>query len=193
MARHKEFDREDVLKKAMETFWCYGYKATSVQELVESMGINRGSLYDTFGGKSSLFQAALAQYEEIVVKKTIAHLEAPGAAKVAIVNYFYNLIDHAVADAQRKGCLVTNSAVELCSHDPDTATRIVANLHRVENALKKALVRAQEKGEISSKHDLTALASFLTCTLQGLQVISKVNPDPEVLRKIAEIVLSVLE
>ncbi|NER31337.1 MAG: TetR/AcrR family transcriptional regulator [Symploca sp. SIO1C4] len=193
MARHKEFDREDVLNKAMEVFWCYGYQATSVQELVESMGINRGSLYDTFGDKNSLFQAALAHYNETVVTKAIAHLEAPGAAKAAIVNHFYSLVNHAVADSQRKGCLLTNSAVELCSHDLDAATRISANLQRVENAFKKALVRAQEKEEISSQHDINALASFLTCTLQGLQVISKVNPDPEVLQKIAEVALSVLK
>jgi TetR/AcrR family transcriptional repressor of nem operon len=60
MARHKEFERQQALEKAMETFWRYGYEGTSIQNLVESMGINRGSLYDTFGDKRSLFLAAIA-------------------------------------------------------------------------------------------------------------------------------------
>jgi len=193
MARQKEFDQEEVLKRAMETFWHYGYEATSVQDLVDNMGINRGSLYDTFGGKRSLFQAALIHYDETIVKEVIAYLEAPEAAKQTIISLFYNLIESAVSDSQRRGCFLTNSAVELCSHDPDTAACINANLQRIENAFKKALVRAQEKGEISLKQDLTAVASFLICSIQGLRVISKVNPDPKVLRQITDVVLSVLE
>lgn len=193
MARHKEFDREEVLEKAMQTFWRYGYEATSVRDLVESMGINRGSLYDTFGDKRSLFQAAIAHYDETVLKQALARLEAPNAAKQAIVEYFHDLIDRAVADSHRRGCLLTNSAVELCPHDPDTATRIATNLKRIESAFYKALVRAKEQGELTAKHDLNALASYLACNLQGLRVICKVNPDPEVLRDIAKVALSVLE
>ena len=191
MARRKEFDKEEVLEKAMETFWRYGYEATSVQNLVENMGINRGSLYDTFGDKHSLFQAAIAHYEQTVVKKAISRLEASGASKQAIIDHFYDLIERAVTDSQRRGCLMTNSAVELSPHDPDTASRIAANLQRIESAFKKALVRAKEQGEISSKHDINALASFLTCNLQGLRVISKIKPDREFLRDIAGVTLSV--
>ena len=71
MARHKEFEREVVLEKAMATFWRYGYEGTSVQTLVENMGINRGSIYDTFGDKRSLFLAAIQHYNEAVVKKLL--------------------------------------------------------------------------------------------------------------------------
>ena len=55
MARHKEFEREEALQKAMEVFWSRGYGAASIQDLVEHMGINRQSLYDTFGDKHALY------------------------------------------------------------------------------------------------------------------------------------------
>jgi len=177
----------------METFWCYGYEGTSMQVLVKNMGINRGSLYDTFGDKRALFQAAIAHYDQTVVKEAIARLEAPDASKSAIIDHFYTLIDRAVTDVQRRGCLITNTAVELCPHDPDTATRIATNLKRIERAFYQALVRAKEKGELSDQHDLNALASFLTCILQGLRVTSKVNPNRQVLRGIAQVALSVLD
>ena len=64
MARHKAFNREEVLDRAIEVFWAHGYEATSIQELVDSMGINRGSLYDTFGDKHRLFLEALDRYEQ---------------------------------------------------------------------------------------------------------------------------------
>lgn len=193
MARHKKFDRSLVLMKAMETFWRYGYEGTSIQDLVENMGINRGSLYDTFGDKRSLFIEAIAHYESTMVQRALDKLQAPDASKAAIVEYIYDLIDRAVSDRDRKGCLLTNTAVELASRDRDTAIRIAANLENIENAFKTALLRAKEKGEISQKHDIASLARFFICNLQGLRVISKVNPDPEVLRDIAKIALSVLD
>ena len=58
MARQREFDREEVLDRALEAFWARGYEATSIQELVDCMGLQRGSLYNTFGDKHGLFVAA---------------------------------------------------------------------------------------------------------------------------------------
>ncbi|MUL37565.1 TetR/AcrR family transcriptional regulator [Gloeocapsopsis dulcis] len=191
MARKKEFDRDEVLEKAMETFWCQGYEATSVQDLVEQMGINRGSLYDTFGDKRALFLAAIAHYNETAFAEAIAQLEAPGASKQAIVDYFQNFIECATSDKQRRGCLMTNSAVELAPHDQNTASCITTHLQRLENAFYHVLVNASEKGEISSRQDLRALARFLTCVLQGLHVMCKVKPSA--LQDITDVVIAVLE
>ena len=193
MARHKEFNRGEVLAKAMETFWRYGYEGTSVQDLIQSMGINRGSLYDTFGDKRSLFLEAIAHYDQTIVRSAIARLEAPGASKQAIIDHFKNLVDRIVADTERRGCFVTNTAVELCPHDADTAQRVTKNLQRIEQAFYKALLRAQEKGEISAEKNLPALARYLTSNLQGLRVISKVNSDPQAIEEIVQILLSVLD
>ncbi|MDJ0517195.1 MAG: TetR/AcrR family transcriptional regulator [Trichodesmium sp. MO_231.B1] len=193
MGRQKQFNRDEVLMKAMETFWCYGYEGTSIQTLVENMGINRGSLYDTFGDKLSLFHEAIAYYDSMIVTKAIARLEAPGAAKQAIIDQFYGLIDRAVADSDHKGCLLTNTAVEMGARNSDTTKQVTNNIQRIENVLKKALTTAQKKGEISHKKDISALAKFLTCCLQGLRVISKINPDREALQDIAKIALSVLD
>ena len=74
-----------------------------------------------------------------------------------------------------------------------TAKRIAKNLQRIEQAFYAALSRAQEKGEIPANKNLQALARYLTCNLQGLRVISKVNPDPQILQEIIEILLCVLE
>lgn len=55
MGRSREFDENVVLQKAMELFWKQGYEKTSLNDLVEHMGIHRRSLYDTFGDKHTLF------------------------------------------------------------------------------------------------------------------------------------------
>jgi TetR/AcrR family transcriptional regulator, transcriptional repressor for nem operon len=192
MARKKAFDRNEVLEKAMDVFWQKGYEATSVEDLVQQMGINRGSLYDTFGDKHKLFLAAIAHYEETIVSQAIAQLESPDAGKQAIIAYFKDVIDRLVKDG-RRGCLMTNAAVELCPHDSEAVNRISANLDRIEAAFLTALTTAQARGEISAQLDRLALARFLTSTLQGLRVICKVKADRAVLQTIVEIAVSVLD
>jgi len=49
VGRPRQFDRDTALERAMDTFWTKGYGASSVQDLLDAMGINRGSMYDTFG------------------------------------------------------------------------------------------------------------------------------------------------
>ena len=65
MPRTKAFDEQEVLEKAMELFWKKGYYATSIQDLVNHLGINRASLYDTFGGKKKLFLHTFSHYRTV--------------------------------------------------------------------------------------------------------------------------------
>ncbi len=193
MARKKEFDREKVLEKAMETFWRYGYEGTSIQDLVKTMEINRGSLYDTFKDKRSLFKAALIHYSDTFVNSMFTALKAPNASKQEIIDLFYELVDKAVSDSQRKGCLITNSVVEIGHHDLEISVHLATEIQKVEDLLHEVLVRAKDKGEIQTDKDPRALARHLLCSLKGLRVISKVNPDRETLLDMVAVTLSILE
>ncbi len=177
----------------MEVFWRKGYEATSIQDLVESMGINRGSLYDTFTDKRTLFLDAIAHYRHTVVEQTLARLSAPGASKQAIVDLFHAIVDRAIADDRRWGCLMTNTIVELSAHDSTIAAHTQTNLQQIENTFYTALVRAQQQGELKPDTDLRALARYLTASMQGLRVMSKATPDPDVLRDIVKVALSALD
>lgn len=193
MARKKEFDKEEVLNKAMYTFLQNGYEGTSMQTLVSTMGINRGSLYDTFGDKRSLFLAAIAHYESTVVKTTIASLMSPDADKQTIIELFRNLVVSMAEEENCYGCLMTNSAVELCPHDTEAKSKIDTHFCQIANAFKQALVNAKTKGEIDRQADLDAIAKYLTSSLQGLRVMGKVNRDLETFNSIVDIILSVLD
>lgn len=192
MARKKEFDREQVLIEAMKTFWRYGYERTSMQLLVENMGINRGSLYDTFGDKRSLFQQALICYEQSVMSKMLEPLRADNAGKQSIIDLFYGLVAKTVADRDYFGCLITNTAIE-SSEDLETLAGIERNLLQVTSAFKQALRKAQAKGEIAAERDLDSLANYLTANIQGLRVMSKVNRNPSFLNDIVRTILSTLD
>jgi len=109
MARQKEFNREEVLHKAMEVFWTRGYEGASIQDLVKHMGINRQSIYDTFGDKHSLFLQSLDRYREIQAPKVFAVLERPGSVKENLRQLFEEVIARALSAEGRRGCFVGNS------------------------------------------------------------------------------------
>ena len=75
MPWERQFDANEVLDKAMQAFWSRGYEATSMQALVETTGVNRASLYATYGDKHALFLAALRMYDDTLRQRRLAELE----------------------------------------------------------------------------------------------------------------------
>src|SRR5687768_6284787 len=80
--RPRNFDPDEVLDRAMRVFWRKGYAATSLSDLTAATGINRASLYATFGNKESLFQRALDRYTQGPFSYFRGALEAPTAREV---------------------------------------------------------------------------------------------------------------
>jgi len=193
VGRPKEFERDVVLDRAMQVFWSRGYEATSIQHLVGRMGIQRGSLYDTFGDKRGLFFAAIDRYNRVVTAKLLAALEEPASGKDAIRQFFRLKVELSMESGRPPGCLVTNSAAELASRDRGTATRVGAVLARIEAAFHRAVVRAQKAGEIDPRRNARALARFLTSSAQGLSVMAKANSDRAVLGDVVTVILAALD
>lgn len=193
MARAKNFDRHAVLTKAMETFWVHGYERSSMNLLVHNMGINRASLYDTFGDKKSLFLEAIAHYNQTIVENEIAALEHPQASKQTIIDFFEQRITWAIADNHQRGCFLINAAIELSKKDIEITAIINNNLERIQQAFRYALRQAQNNQEIGDRIDPDAIAHYLTCSLQGLCVAFRVNPNPEVLQATVKVILQVLD
>src|SRR3989454_1175824 len=123
MARQKEFDHDEVLHRAMEVFWTRGYEGASIQDLVKHMGINRQSIYDTFGDKHSLFLEALDRYREIQSRKVFEVLERPGSMKRNLRQLFEEAVARSLSAEGRRGCFVGNSMSELAGRCKATATR----------------------------------------------------------------------
>jgi TetR/AcrR family transcriptional repressor of nem operon len=193
VARPKEFKHDVVLDRAMQAFWSRGYEATSIQHLVDRMGIQRGSLYDTFGDKRALFFAAIDRYDRVVTAKLLAALDEPASGKDAIRRFFRLKVELAMEPGRPRGCLVTNSAAELASRDRGTATKVGAVLMKIEASFNRAVVRAQKAGEIDPTRNARALARFLTSSAQGLSVMAKTFPERAVLEDIVKVTLAALE
>src|SRR3569833_1374812 len=94
MARTKDFDEDEVLSRAMDLFWLKGYNGTSMQDLVDGLGISRSSLYDTYGDKHSLFLKSLENYKRLGYEQMDKIIHQAASAKDAI----RQMLEHNVND-----------------------------------------------------------------------------------------------
>lgn len=192
MARTKEFDPDSALRAALDLFWRQGFEATSMQDLVDHLGIGRASIYATFGNKHDLYLRALDRYCEDVSGSAMYELSKSGPAVPAVRRLVESFAEQALVDPDRKGCFVTNTAVECLPRDEQAAQRVDIGLNSLEAAIAGALTRARAQGELSAEKDPQALARFLVTVLQGIRVIAK-RPDRQRLRDTVEHALSLLD
>jgi TetR/AcrR family transcriptional repressor of nem operon len=179
MPRTKAFNENEALEKALQLFWKQGYHATSVQDLVDHLSINRASLYDTFGGKKELFERAFDQYIQSNTAQMRSFLRQQSNVRSGLRKLFVNTIQESVNDPNRKGCFVVNTTTELVPNDPDIIQTLEKNRHRFESLFLDYLRMGQEKREIPPGKDLPAIARLLFTLYNGLKVVAKTHPTEE--------------
>ncbi|NEQ46789.1 MAG: TetR/AcrR family transcriptional regulator [Leptolyngbya sp. SIOISBB] len=187
----KQFDTEVALEKAMEVFWAHGYEASSLSELLKSMGIGKKSLYDTFGNKQSLFLKALEHYAHITIRDVRARLSAEGSP---LANLKQLLKDwHGVNSRSGScGCMFGTNIADFNTEDEAIAKVMRGYLQQLEDVLAATLTRAQAQGELSVEANPRDLARLLLCTAQGMALLSRIMDDDPTLDGALAATVSVL-
>ncbi|MEP3382741.1 MAG: helix-turn-helix domain-containing protein [Maribacter dokdonensis] len=192
MPRVKLFDENEVLTKAMNLFWKQGYSATSVQDLVTYLGINRASIYDTFGDKDKLFKKSFQLYRKQSSEGLIHFFENQPYVKNGFSELFNNAIQEAVNDKDRKGCFVVNTITELTPNDESLSEVLEINKKDFINIFFEYLKKGKDSGQLKTSQDLKSLATFFYTLYNGIRVVSKVRPNKKELTDSITVALSLL-
>lgn len=192
MARTKDFDENEVLLKAIQLFWYKGYNGTSMQDLVDVLGISRSSLYDTYTDKHTLFLRALERYQQGGAAKIQEIIDQEHATKATIKKMLELVTSELNADNQQKGCFMVNAEVEVAPHDQEVSKMICKNDQQMEDAFYHVIKKGQDSGEISIHRDARALSRFIINSAKGMRVTAKSSSDPAVFGDIIALTLSVL-
>ncbi|MFD2937593.1 TetR/AcrR family transcriptional regulator [Spirosoma flavum] len=193
MARTKDFDEQAVLQRAVCLFWEKGYNGTSMQALVDGLGISRSSLYDTFGDKYQLYLKALETYKQQYGSQLCRLTGEAASAKASIQKLLDMVVTDLLSDEQRKGCFMVNAGVELASYDPQVSKLVSETEQQLEEAFIRIIDQGQEKGEIGKEKNAQALARFLNNTIKGMQVSVKSINDRRFFDDIIRTTLLVLD
>lgn len=170
MPWEKNFDVDEARERAMRLFWQLGYEATSMQDLLDAMGIRRGSFYDTFGSKREILLESLRRYDEARVAG-FASLAARHGPRASILALLRRVAAGAAEPGQPKGCLLVNCASELAPRDPDVAAVVGGAFDQTRAFFEGALREAVAAGEVRRDIDPAAFAQALLAMLLGLQVL----------------------
>ena len=191
--RNKDFDEEEVLRKAVSLFWEKGYNATSMHDLINELGIGRSSIYHAFGDKHHLFVKALELYQNESTNNMLSLLHSNPSAKQAIADLLYKIIDDVLSSSCQKGCFKVNTEVEMAAHDELVKKMLADNNNLIEKGLAQTIERGQRSGEIPKTKSAKALARFICNTVTGLRVYARVRNDRHFFKDIIDTTLSVLD
>ncbi len=169
MARPRKFDIEDALDAAMEPFWAHGYQATSMADLIEATGLQKGSLYKAFGDKRSLFLQVLARYMTQMYERQKTALEKGHTPMEAMEAWFDVVINYAVTkEGIARGCFAANSLVELAPHDQEICDELTKHHGRFVKLVSKQIQAGQEDGSFRQDIPAENLGQIVFTFLVGL-------------------------
>ena len=176
MPRPVAYDRDTVIRLALDTFWTEGFRNSDVDRLTRAAGVNRHSLYKAFGGKWGLYTAALRHYMENIAGEFLAVLER-GPGLDAILKYFRKVSDtfssSSAETGDRRGCFITNTAIEFGQSNDEISRLLQDYQDNAERAFFRALQRGQVDGSVRSDIDAKAVSRVLVLTGQGVSVAAR--------------------
>lgn len=184
MPRSPTFDRDAKIEQAMQLFWEQGYEATSVQDLVDHLGLNRSSLYNAFGGKHELYLEALDRYRQEDIEWLRKQLREAPSALDGIRQAFTAVAERATESCC--GCFTTNAAVECAPRDASTQERARESFAEMRSLFRAAVERAQKEGAIDPGRNAEALGRHLTNAYNGIHLTAKTEPPDEVVQDIVD-------
>lgn len=178
--RPRAFDPDDALRSARDVFWASGYGGTSIQSLVDGVGLERGSLYAAFGDKRRLYFEAVklywAEYEE-ALRSALAEVPLLPALREVLV--MPAQLGAVASDPHAPhGCMMGNTVAELVPQDAEATALVTDSFSRFTDMTTVALREAQLRGEVTTASPPEAQAQLLLVLAEGTALLARSGTDP---------------
>lgn len=191
MARTKEYERNDVLNRAVSLFWAKGFEATSMSDLVKATGLNTFSMYREFGSKEGLFEAAMESYYRSWLRAMVHPLvEKPG---LPAIREFFGKFPDMVASRDFLGCLFMNTLTEKNVVNKKAIDRVAEFCDELAGLLERAIRAGQRAGDIPHDKDAKVLAQYFLCIVEGLVLYGRVSNDKKMIRDMLATAVAAVE
>ncbi|WP_372870524.1 TetR/AcrR family transcriptional regulator [Shewanella sp.] len=182
--RSAEFDREQVLRQAMQAFMAKGYSKTSMQDLTRATGLHPGSIYCAFENKRGLLVAAIEQYQSDRTAQFQAYFPEGDKVIEGLASYLANIVSECLGGAD-KACLLTKSLNELAQQDPEISQLLCLSLDSCKRGLASKFQQAMDGGEIPANQTSDERAEYFLMGVYGLRTLAQTHPSDETLRRLA--------
>ncbi|MDB5986946.1 MAG: TetR family transcriptional regulator [Nevskia sp.] len=168
----RKIEKDAALEHALTLFWDHGYRGTSMDMLTSTLGVEKPSIYASFGSKQALYLAALAQYRSWLIGWVQRSLRDAPSARAGI-DRTVRLMMARSSRKSRKGCFATNSALELADHDPLVLKEVRTTFAQLVAVFVTAVQAAQADGDVRSDRAPQLLAQLLVNAIEGARIMEK--------------------
>lgn len=190
MPRTKEFDYDEKLEVARNLFWQKGYHATSMHDLVDTLKLNRSSIYLTYGNKHDLFIKCLNSY---ILKKDeeyeVAGKEAASPLD-AVKRIIKSIVKNMILEA--KTCMSVKTTFELGKIDSETQLLLNKQAKNSVKLFSALLQQAKEKGELPQHKDPEMIAHFIVASFSSLWNADILFKDKKLTQKLTDHLISTI-
>jgi len=173
MARPRQFHEHEAVGDALQKFWKQGYQGTSIPDLVEATGLERGSLYKAFGDKHSLFEKAIGTYLRSGRAAMRQILNAEGSPLDRLRTWIMQAVHGCSGARGGPGCFAVNAMIELAPSDAKIRARLARHWSIVEGALEQTLAEGQRAREIRDDLSAQELARIIVRMIAGIAAFSR--------------------
>ncbi|MFD2567584.1 TetR/AcrR family transcriptional regulator [Pseudotenacibaculum haliotis] len=188
MPKVETFDREEILGKVIQLFHRKGYNATSMQDLVDATGLNRSSIYNSFGSKMELYQESLKVYKQMAekaIQKYLINSDTP----IETIRSIFSLNPKYT----NNGCMLSNCTTEMANKDQKIKSFLIHNREGMEELFESLVAKGQNEGSINTNRTAKEYALYLFTSLQGFRITGIIIDEQKDLESIVNTILSVLE
>ena len=187
MARPREFDEAKALDRAMHVFWRQGYLATSTDDLMDAMGIGRGSFYNTFGSKREVYLRTLDRYLALLREggpyRMPLEMKPGGDALQALLKSY---LDSVANKSGLHGCYFVHAAKEHRDQDPEVQAAIQKGIASMSGILVEHMEAAREQGLLPEHVDPRQAALLMMAVVWGSHVMIEAGIPKDSARAAAE-------
>ncbi|WP_225800224.1 TetR/AcrR family transcriptional regulator [Streptomyces sp. NK15101] len=178
MADVKHFDPDATLDTVVRLFWRQGVATTGIQDIVDVTGLNRSSLYATFGGKQELYRTALERY--VQDRSRLGRLEEDDRGLPAVTEFFATLIEtRCTGEFAGWGCMISNAHAGTENGDPAVRAILDRQHQRLRTALHTALLAARRQRQLAEGADPDSAADILALLAHGVNLRSRAGADAQ--------------
>jgi len=187
MARCVEFNEVEKIEKAMNVFWEKGYNATSMQDLVDAMQINRSSLYNTIGDKHQLFMKCISNYFDTAMLEVKEKVAKETSAKQALVKIITDKA-HWIVECD-KGCLGMKTIFEIAPDDCTVRNVMSKNNDIFIEFMATIVQKAMDDGEMDDTEDAALMAEYIATSFTGWKQSYILHGNPIKIKKMSEFLI----
>ena len=167
MGRPASFDQTEMLERIQSIFWDNGYSATSLDDIMQSTGLGKGSLYGAYGSKQEMYLLAFTDYCDWAVADLEERLRGDDAGAIVRLRAYIQAAAKGGANA-RRGCMLAKGTAEVAGRFPDVDKIIERTFKAMEREIVRCVRQAQSAGDIAADRDARTIGVTLLAVVRGM-------------------------